>query len=69
MRRLFVSDTDQRAVNDGVYADLNELAQFFSAGEGAPSSSPAGPQLYFRRDGGVGTSGYVWDGTSWAAIW
>lgn len=69
LRFPLVADVQQQANNEGLVADVNGLAQFFSAGEGAPSSSPDGPQLYFRRDGAAGSSAYGWDGSSWTALW
>jgi hypothetical protein len=66
-RRPVVADTDQQAVNDGVYVDLNAVAQFITWGTGAPAHTPTGPQLYFRRDYGVNTAVYSWDG-SWKSV-
>lgn len=59
-----VDDPTQRQVNDTLLAAVNELARFFSSGDGAPSHTPDGPQIYFRQDGpGV----YVYNGI-WVAL-
>lgn len=68
LRRPFVRDADQQAVNDGLVLDLNELAQWFSWGNGAPTHTPTGRQIYFRRDGGAGTTLYAWSGAAWNAF-
>lgn len=47
---------------------LNQIAQFIDFGTGAPTHSPAGPALYFREDGGVGSSIYGWDTATWTAL-
>lgn len=47
-----------------VLVAVNQVAQFVSWGEGSPSHTPDGPQLYFEVDGpGV----HVFTG-SWAAL-
>lgn len=63
-----VVDSEQQRNNDDLLTAINQIAQFIDFGDGAPSHSPAGPALYFNRTGGVGTSVYGWDGTSWTAL-
>lgn len=67
LRRPFVESREQQDVNDGLIEDLNSVAQFFSWGNGAPTHTPTGRQLYVRRDGGAGTTLYVYEGAGWAA--
>lgn len=40
----------------------------WTQGNGAPTSTPAKGSLYSRLDGGVGTSLYAYNGSSWTAI-
>lgn len=67
LRRSFVVDRDQQTVNEGLLEDLNSIAQFLSWGDGVPTHTPDGRQLYIRRDGGANTTLYVYEGASWAA--
>lgn len=67
LRRRFVQSPEQQQVNEGLVADLNELAQFFAVGDGAPAHTPTSRQLYIRRDGGANTTLYVYEGAGWAA--
>lgn len=68
LRRPFVGDREQQDVNDGLLEDLNSVAQFVSWGNGAPTHTPSGRQIYIRRDGGAGTSLYCWSGAAWNAF-
>lgn len=48
---------------------LGVLAEIpITAGNGVPSHTPAGKELRLRWDGGVGSTFYVYDGTSWTAV-
>jgi hypothetical protein len=61
LRQPWISDPAQQANNEDLLTGLNFVAQFVSAGEGAPSHTPDGPQIYFRYDGGAGTTLYVYE--------
>ena len=47
---------------------IGEVRQFLDFGDGAPAHSPSTRKLYVRRDGGVGSTFYVYDGTNWTAV-
>lgn len=51
LRRPLVANADQQAVNEGLLTDLNSIAIHITSGTGAPTHSPAGPELYFEKDG------------------
>ena len=65
LRIPLVSDREQQANNEGLLEAINELAQFIVWGDGVPSHTPNGRQIYIRRDGGTGTTLYVWEGAAW----
>lgn len=59
-----VTDERQQKNNEALLAALNEFRLFWSHGQGAPSHTPAGPQIYFEEDGpGV----HVYNG-GWVAL-
>lgn len=67
LRRPWVEDRAQQENNEDLLAAINEIGQFISWGDGAPTHTPDGRQLYIRRDGGAGTTLYVHEGAGWAA--
>lgn len=68
LRNPVVANREQQMNNEDLVAAVNTLAKFFSAGTGAPTSTPDGPSFYMRQDLGVGTAVYAWDGTSWKSV-
>jgi len=46
----------------------NDVAQFFSWGNGAPAHTPTSRQIYIRFNGGAGTTLYCWSGAAWNAF-
>ncbi len=64
----FTGDNDEAQRNFDKLDAFPELAQFVSWGDGVPAHTPDGRQLYFRRDGGAGTTLYCWSGAAWAAF-
>jgi hypothetical protein len=67
---VWVENPEQRRNNEDLLKALNFLGQFVSTGSGAPSHTPDGPQMYFRTDGGVGSTLYVYEPTpaAWNAL-
>lgn len=63
----FVEDQAQRRNNDDLLKSLNQIGQFLSWGNGAPTFTPVGRAIYIRLDGGAGSTLYVWEGAAWAA--
>jgi len=63
-----VDDLKQDRNNDSYDLAFTGLEQSIVRGTGAPTHSPVGPQLYFRNDGGVGSSIYAWNKTSWTVV-
>lgn len=51
--------------DDELLKGLNQVAQFFYFGNGAPTFTPAGRAIYIRLNGGAGTTLYVWEGAAW----
>jgi hypothetical protein len=70
IRWPLVTDTQQQANNEDLLAAINFIAQHLSVGDGAPAHTPEGVQLYLRRDGGAGTTLYVYEPTpaAWNAL-
>lgn len=73
MNRFTISHTQtgssqQDRNNRDLLNGLNLLGAFLVEGDGAPAHSPDAPQLYVRRDGGVGSAIYAWDTASWTAL-
>lgn len=65
LRNPFVSDRAQKENNEDLLFAINEIAQFISFGDGAPTHTPTGRQIYIRRNGGAATTLYVWEGAAW----
>ena len=51
LRFPFIADQQQQSNNEDLLAGLNRIAQFVSSGQGAPSHTPPGPEIYFEEDG------------------
>lgn len=64
----FVADAEQQRNNEDLLSGLNQIAQFIFFNAGAPTFTPAGRAMYFRTDGGAGTSFYVYNGAAWTAV-
>lgn len=69
LRHPFVVDISQQQNNEDLLAAVNETAQFVFHGAGAPAFTPpdGGRALYIRIDGGVNTTLYVYEGSTWSA--
>lgn len=63
-----VTDPQQQRNNTDLLNGLNALGTFVTWGDGNPTTSPDAPQLYLKRDGGVGDSVWAWDTATWTAI-
>lgn len=68
LQHPYVGDVQTQQNNESLLGAVNELGQFITVSDGDPVHSPAAPQLYFKRDGGVGDSLWVWDTATWTAL-
>lgn len=57
--RHVVTDQTQREVNDDLLTAINLQLRFFSWGDGTPTHTPDGPQVYFELNG---PAVWVWNG-------
>ena len=64
LRFPFIHDREQQANNEALLAAVNRIGLFINSGQGAPTHTPAGPELYFEEDGpGV----HIYNG-GWVAL-
>ena len=68
LRHPFVKDVQQQQNNEALLQAINDLAQFYTWGDGVPADTPDAPQVRVRRDGSPGAAVYAFDGTNWQVL-
>lgn len=61
-------DPEQQRTDDDLLRAINQVAQFFYFGNGAPTFTPTNRAIYVRLNGGAGTTLYCYSGAAWAAF-
>jgi hypothetical protein len=59
--KRLVESRDQQLNNEALETAADYLYRFVVVGDGAPAHTPDGVQVYLRRDGGAGTTLYVYE--------
>lgn len=63
------SDGGRQQIFDRLFGGVNDIGQHFYSGVGVPTFTPPGSAraLYIRKDGGTGSTLYVYEGAGWVA--